>query len=88
MEDICVLSNFFLRSGDPIRSERLAQTVNSNVDQLIASAFGIDRHDVSFQFSVRLLEHFNKNISVAAYLFTAFSGVARFFLRRGNFDKF
>ncbi|MFH4981093.1 hypothetical protein AB6A40_007802 [Gnathostoma spinigerum] len=45
MEDICVLSNFFLRSGDPIRGQRLAQTVNSNIEQLIVSAFGITRND-------------------------------------------
>lgn len=47
MEDVCVLSNFFLRSNDPIRNERLAQTINSNVDRLIAAIFGTDQDDVS-----------------------------------------
>ncbi|VDN04963.1 unnamed protein product [Thelazia callipaeda] len=44
MEDICVLSNFFLRSGDPTCTERLAHAVNSNVDRFISSVFGIDRN--------------------------------------------
>ncbi|VDK74845.1 unnamed protein product [Onchocerca ochengi] len=45
MEDVCVLSNFFLRSSDPIRNERLAQTINNNVDRFIASIFSIDQDD-------------------------------------------
>uniref|UniRef100_F1L0Y4 Eyes absent homolog n=1 Tax=Ascaris suum TaxID=6253 RepID=F1L0Y4_ASCSU len=45
MEDVCVLSNHFLRSGDPLRGQRLVQTVNANVDRLVASAFGIDQND-------------------------------------------
>ncbi|EFO20916.1 hypothetical protein LOAG_07572 [Loa loa] len=43
MEDVCALSNFFLRSNDPIRNERLAQMINNNVNRLITSIFGIDQ---------------------------------------------
>ncbi|VDN86998.1 unnamed protein product [Brugia pahangi] len=45
MEDVCVLSNFFLRSNDPIRNERLAEMINNNVNRLITSIFGIDQDD-------------------------------------------
>ncbi|KHN77210.1 Eyes absent -like protein 4 [Toxocara canis] len=45
MEDVCVLSNLCLRAGDPVRGQRLAHTVNANVDRLIASAFGFDQND-------------------------------------------
>lgn len=47
-EDVCVLSNYFLRSSDPVRCDRLTQTVNSNIERLIASAFGVDQNDVCF----------------------------------------
>ncbi|KAL3997227.1 hypothetical protein ACH3XW_10000 [Acanthocheilonema viteae] len=50
MEDVCVLSNFFLRSNDPIRNERLAQTINNNVDRLIASIFGTDQDDQDCEY--------------------------------------
>uniref|UniRef100_A0A0R3S1F3 Eyes absent homolog n=1 Tax=Elaeophora elaphi TaxID=1147741 RepID=A0A0R3S1F3_9BILA len=50
MEDVCVLSNFFLRSNDPVRNERLAQTINSNVDHLIASIFGIDQDEQDCEY--------------------------------------
>lgn len=48
MEDVCVLSNFFLRSGDPLRSHRLANSVNASVNSFIALAFGIENTDVIF----------------------------------------
>ncbi|VDO35723.1 unnamed protein product [Onchocerca flexuosa] len=50
MEDVCVLSNFFLRSSDPIRNERLAQTINTNVDRFVASIFSIDQDDQDCEY--------------------------------------
>ncbi|KAM3722386.1 Eyes absent [Dirofilaria immitis] len=50
MEDVCVLSNFFLRSNDPIRNERLAQTINNNVDRFIASIFGTDQDEQDCEY--------------------------------------
>ncbi|CAG9533575.1 unnamed protein product [Cercopithifilaria johnstoni] len=50
MDDVCVLSNFFLRSNDPVRNERLAQTINNNVDRFIASIFGIDQNDQDCEY--------------------------------------
>uniref|UniRef100_A0AAF5Q1J0 Eyes absent homolog n=2 Tax=Wuchereria bancrofti TaxID=6293 RepID=A0AAF5Q1J0_WUCBA len=50
MEDVCVLSNFFLRSNDPIRNERLAEMINNNVNRLITSIFGIDQDDQDCEY--------------------------------------
>ncbi|VDN88721.1 unnamed protein product [Brugia pahangi] len=58
MEDVCVLSNFFLRSNDPIRNERLAEMINNNVNRLITSIFGIDQDDVSISKLFLLLLFF------------------------------
>lgn len=49
MEDVCVLSNFFLQSNDAVRNDPLAQTISDNVDRLIASIFGSDQDDVSIR---------------------------------------
>uniref|UniRef100_A0A158PNC6 Eyes absent homolog n=1 Tax=Anisakis simplex TaxID=6269 RepID=A0A158PNC6_ANISI len=45
MEDVCVLSNVCLRSGDAMRGQRFANMINANIERLIASAFGIDHND-------------------------------------------
>uniref|UniRef100_A0A915Q7D8 Eyes absent homolog n=1 Tax=Setaria digitata TaxID=48799 RepID=A0A915Q7D8_9BILA len=50
MEDVCVLSNFFLRSSDPVRSERLTLSINNNVNRLIANIFGIDQNDQDCEY--------------------------------------
>lgn len=49
MEDVCVLSNFFLQSNDAVRNDPLVQTISDNVDRLIASIFGSDQDDVSIR---------------------------------------
>ncbi|VDK70419.1 unnamed protein product [Litomosoides sigmodontis] len=50
MEDVCVLSNFFLRSNDALRNESPAQMISDNVDRLIASIFGTDHDDQDCEY--------------------------------------